>query len=156
MSWDISMYDHDGELAPVTPFMGGGTVMANPDTMEEIPQVQAEFNVTYNYSLLFDLAAKAALYELGRDGYLIPSLARAMLERWYQDGFRSLDDHCGWQVTDGLHLLIDQLDPGARRGGRRSWKHEDYWAPTPGNAVAALRTILAWCEQHPGGKLTAH
>lgn len=151
MSWDVRMWNADGDLVEVVPFVGGGTVVANPETMEEIPQVQAELNVTYNYSPLFDLAAKAALYELGRGGYLVPSLERVMLEAWYEDGFRSLSKHYGWQAIGGLELMLKELDPHNRRG-----PSDDYWAPTPGNAVAALRTILAWCEQHPDGKLDAH
>lgn len=151
MSWDIYMLDSEREFVPVAPFMGGGTVMANPETMEEVPQVRAELNVTYNYSSLFDLAARAALYELGRGGYFVPSQERVMLEAWHEDGFRSLGGQPGWKVAGGLRLMIEQLDPGGR-----SRPGDDYWAATPANATVALRTILAWCEQAPHGTLHAH
>jgi len=152
MSWDIYLDDEDGQPVQVRPFVGGGTIMVNPETMEEIPQVKAELNVTYNYSSVFQLAAAAALYELGRGGVYAPSPERTMLEAWYEDGIRSLDNARASDVTEGLRLMLRQLDPRGR-GPNDAY---DYWAPTPLNAAQPLRTLLEWCEQEPDATFTVH
>lgn len=160
MSWDVYLNDDDGKRCQVAPFMGGGTVRANPETMEEIPQVEAELNVTYNYSQLFDLAASTSLYELHlkrsdaslKDHGRSEFEAIAMLTAWYQDGFRSLDSRRASGCRSGLGLMVAQLDPR----GLGPNKGDDYWAPTPTNAAAALRTLLGWCHDAPDGTFTVH
>lgn len=151
MSWWVYLNDDDGEMCKVRPFMGGGTVLADPRTMEEIPQVEAQLNVTSNYSLLFDLAAKGALYELGR-AHGTTHEAIPMLVAWYEDGFHSLNSRRASEVRAGLELMVAELDP--RGIGVRD--DMDYWTPTPKNAAAALRTLVGWCYDAPDGTFDAH
>ena len=57
-----------------------------------------------------------------------------------EEGIRWLYGKRGGEVVDRLRAAVEDL--GTRR-------YRDYWAPTPGNAGAALETLLRWAEQHP-------
>jgi hypothetical protein len=157
VSYEVYLRDEDGKNVMVRPFMGGGTVLANPDTMEEVPQVEAWLNVTYNYSSLLNLAAKAALYDLTTAEVPLrvsaPNEFRTttVLLGIREEGLRYLDGRTAMYVKDGLELMLAELDP---RGVMR--QHEDYWATTPGNVAAMLRTLVSWCAEAPAGEFVVH
>lgn len=82
---------------------------------------RAELNVTYNYGRVFELGAAAAG---------VP---------W--EGFREeLDGKAARATLVKLRALVERLG---------THKFDDYWAPTPGNAGAALDLLRSWAEQHP-------
>lgn len=141
MSYDISLIV-DGRLASVRPFVGGGIIEVNPTTMEERPQVEADLNITYNYGLLFRLAAKAALYDHDVSGCLDRAHVRETLNAIRAYGLHGLSGVKAMQAVEALELMIANLDPQT---------YEDYWAPTPGNAAVPLRTLASWCGDAPDG-----
>lgn len=42
---------------------------------------------------------------------------------------------------------VETLRKAVEKLGTREYR--DYWAPTPGNAGIALKTLLSWAEEHP-------
>lgn len=57
---------------------------------------------------------------------------------------RELDGRTACETIEGLRAFCEQ------------WRHArpydcDYWAPTPGNARAAIARLLSFAEKHPDG-----
>ena len=82
-----------------------------------------ELNITYNYGQCFRLVWPKEL-----NG---PNALGQML-----DGKQAKDT-----IAD-LEIAVEKL-------GTRGY--DDYWAPTPGNAGAALARLLEWAKQYPDG-----
>lgn len=148
MSYDVYLHDDNGAPCKVRPFLGGGTIEVNPDTMEEVPQVEARLNVTYNYSRVYGLAIKAALWDLHQSNLGLPSL-RNTLRSMGEDGLRHLDGRTALIVRDALEAVLAQLT------NNRPYEN-DYWAPTLGNAAVPLRVLASWCHEHPSGTFRVH
>tara|TARA_B100000614_G_scaffold262909_1_gene300418 strand:+ start:21384 stop:21749 length:366 start_codon:yes stop_codon:yes gene_type:complete len=55
---------------------------------------------------------------------------------------RDLDGKTASETAESLRSAVEKLGTD---------KYDDYWAPTPGNAGAALQTLLSWAEEHPDG-----
>ncbi len=50
--------------------------------------------------------------------------------------------------------VIPELERVVRTLGTR--QHDDYWAPTPGNAGHAANILLTWAKQHPYAVFEVH
>lgn len=152
MSYDIYLLGKDGNPVSVHPFTGGGIIEINPDTMEEIPRARAQLNVTYNYSRVYDLAVKAAIYEIDRisqeDDTTNPSLlafAKSHLEGMRENGLMHyITGRTAQEVRGALGMVFAQIFTDHPY-------EQDYWAPTLGNAAVPLDVITSWCVEHPDG-----
>lgn len=89
---------------------------------------EADLNVTYNYSRLFYLSLHDEIAE----------------------GVRFADWLTGKTGREAIPALQKAV---ARLGTDRD---KNYWAPTPGNAGAALATLLRWAEAHPDAVFDVH
>lgn len=58
----------------------------------------------------------------------------------WEHSLRELDGKRATDVTQKLRDAVEKLG---------TQQHDDYWAPTPGNAGYALSVLLYWAEQHP-------
>lgn len=84
--------------------------------------------------------------------YAIGGLPEAHLNITYNYGecyslfefsIRNLDGKTAAETVEQLDDLVGKL-------GTRQY-HNDYWAPTPGNAGYALSILAKWAKQHPDG-----
>lgn len=62
----------------------------------------------------------------------------------HEDGLRGLHGLSGAEAAPLLERAVAVL--GTERDD------SDYWAPTPGNAGAALGVLLRWAKQHPSAR----
>ena len=152
MSYDIYLKGEGGEKVQVRPFLGGGTIQVNPETMEEVPQVEAYLNVTWNYGHVYDLAIKGAKLDLLTDVAQVKQSREhqtiALIDVMVRDGLvRAIDGKRARDVQDALELVLANL------GNTRPY--EDYWAPTLGNAAVPLRTLVSWCYEAPDATFAA-
>lgn len=141
MSWDICLNDEDGQPVEVEQHEEGGTFALGGTT-------RAELNITYNYGALVRLAAKAVGYDLitgmakREDNESVFSLLLLTYD-FSEDAVNALPGKTGEDTKDILRAMYEAL------GGGRYSRHEDYWAPTPGNVAHALDILATWAEQHP-------
>lgn len=68
----------------------------------------------------------------------------------YSEVYSIFDFH----LHDSLHGkragdTVAKMEEIIKKCGTRGFK--DYWAPTPGNAAAALLRLVAWAKQYPDG-----
>lgn len=141
MSYDISLYNANtdpGEVVEVERHEDGGTYVLGGTT-------EAHLDITYNYSwFYYHLIDK----EQGIR-WLYLKQAKDCIER-LETAIAALPEprkHSHDEDTPPR----DPNDPTLNRLNGKAFVRatSSYWCPTPENAAAPLRILLAWAKQHP-------
>ena len=83
-----------------------------------------ELNITYNYGGLF------------REAMCDPEPDESNVLKRLLHGKKAAE------TTEMLEITVERLG---------TWRDDDYWAATPGNAGTALARLLSWAKQYPNG-----
>lgn len=100
--------------------------------------------------LMMDEAfTEGGTYALGgtRDCELNVTYNYSSVYRLVDFSVRDLHGLTGAETSVFLRALVEKLGTST---------YEDYWAPTPGNAGAALARLLSFAEAHPEGVWEVH
>lgn len=101
-----------------------------------------------------DLHQSGANYAVGGSKKAVTNITYNYSWFYYQlihpdEGIRWLDGRKAKNCIATLKNAHDQL-------GTNTWTGEDgYWAPSPGNAGAALEPLIKWAEEHPEAEFEA-
>lgn len=125
MSVEVYLHRADGEMATYAGESVRGGTYALMSSANEGPH-DCWLNVTYNYSEVY----------------------RALLGDRYPGMVEFFN---GKTVAEVLPLLRELV---SRAPDARPFK-SDYWAPTIGNALAPIKTFIAWSEHYPDGRWEA-
>ena len=124
MSYDVRFVDAEGEDIPLEHDFRGGTYAIGGSAT-------AELNITYNYARIFERVLNTARPESAFD---------KMFGGTKQSGIRALYGATAQAIIPRLEAATAMLT------GDRG---PDYWAPTEGNARAALLDLLAIARAVP-------
>ncbi len=137
MSYDVRLKDADDKTVEVEAHEEGGTYAIGGQT-------EAHLNITYNYA-------------------------------WFYYHFLDKEQGIRWLYGKQATDCIKRLETAVAELGTKKHHHQDeephrdpddpslvkfegkafgrqsggYWCDTPGNAGAALKTLLGWAHQHP-------
>jgi hypothetical protein len=70
---------------------------------------------------------------------------------WFYYHFLDKEKGIRWLYGKKGKDCIKRLKKAIKPFENYSVYENDYWADTPGNCVAPLKTLLSWCEDFPDG-----
>lgn len=112
--------------------------------------------MSYNVYMHADGSDEALPVDLFEDGgtYRIGGTDKAEFNITYNYGwffyrFLDKDDGIRWLYRKTGAETVERLNQAVSELGIN--RYRDYWAPTPGNAGAALSRLLMWARQYPDG-----